>query len=237
MQKLPNRSKAIAKSVLFLSVFAVFLSLACADAAVIFTYDFPGSQPNNALAVNQTNPQPVNGTFSDCTRQGGLTATDSNVFGTKNWSANPAVDLTQYEGFSITANPFYVLNLTQISFDIANPSDGPGDFQIRLFLNGSATPFEISPTYNLQGVTTTLTWDFTDVLAADNVASAEFRFYGWNTPSAGAHLTLDNLATSGSIVVPEPPNAWAGIAGILLAGGTLLKGARRRPIRGPSRDH
>lgn len=173
-------------------------------AIVLYTYDFPGPSPNNSLAANQTNPQPPNAAFSDFTRQGGLQATDSNVLGSKAWTPGPVIDLAQYEGFTIASNVGYVLNLGQISFDLDNPIDGPANFQIRLYLDNSSTAFETSPTYNTQGVATTLTWDFTDVITADNVGTAEFRFFGWDTPSNGSHLTLDNVATSGAVVVPEP---------------------------------
>ena len=204
------------------------LPLASVRAAILFTYDFPGPSSVNYLATNQTtNPQPANGTFGDFNRVG-LMPTDSNVLGSKGWTAGTSIDLAQYEGFTITAAAFYVLNLTEISFVIDNASDGPLNFQIMLYLNGSGTPFESSAIYNTAGTAQTITWDFTDVVVADVATTAEFRFYGWDTASNGSHLTLDNVATSGSIVVPEPSNVWVGLVGLIFAAGATLGERRRR---------
>lgn len=177
--------------------------------AVIYTYDFPGSSATNGFAVNQTNLQPSNATFSDFTRQGGLlTSGESAQFGTKQWSLGATIDTTQFDTFSISAAPFAVLNLTQLSFDVTTDINGPGDFQVALYLNGSAIAYETSIDYHLQGTTTTITFDFTDLTTADNVTDATFKFFGWNAISSGGHLVLDNMATSGAIaVVPESETA------------------------------
>jgi hypothetical protein len=201
--------------------FAIALTLgaACpASAVLLFLYDFSGPAPNNALAANQTNPQPANATFSDFTRQPPLQATDSNVFGTKNWQPGTTIDLTQYVGYSVAGAGGGVLNLTHVTFDVTNPVDGPAHLQIALYLNGSATPYEWSPDYSIQNVATTLTFDFTDLTTADNVTDATFKLYAWDAASNGAHLDLDNVATFGAIVVvPEISNVWIGIMGIIVA--------------------
>jgi hypothetical protein len=200
-----------------------------APAALIFTYDFTGSKDTNYLAANQANPQPANATFGDFIRQPSLAATDSNVLGSKNFTASASMDPTQYEGFSITAAVGYSLNLTQITFDINNPSDGPGHFQLALYVNGSATAYEVSPDYATQGISTTLTWDFTDLTGTNNASTVEFRFFGWGSPSAGAHLQLDNVATFGTIgTVAESSNFWTGAVPILATLQFCLRSARLR---------
>lgn len=217
------------KRLLSTIVLACFLPLADADAAILFTYDFPGSQATNYLAVNQTNLQPANGTFSDFDRTN-LLSTDANVLGSKGWTPGTSIDLAQHEGFTITAGAGFLLTLTQISFVIDNASDGPANFQIMLYVNGSGTAFDSSAILNTQGVNTTLTWDFTDVLVPDNATTAEFRFYGWDTASAGAHLTLDDVATSGSIVVPEPSSIWFGLSAVVFAAAMTAQDQRRRRV-------
>ena len=181
------------------------LGLTSLPGAVIYTYDFPGT-PGSGLAVDQTNPQPPNATFSDFTRQGSIVASGggADVFDTKNWSLSTSIDRTQFEGFSITGAANAVLNLTQLSFHIDNAAYGPADFQVELYLNGSSIAYA-SADYHTQGVITTLTFNFTPLTTADNTTTATFEFFGWNAASAGAHLVLDDVATSGTIaIVPEP---------------------------------
>jgi hypothetical protein len=200
--------------------------------AVIYTYDFPGS-PGSGLAADQTNPQPSFATFGDFTRTGAVSAGGgTNVFDTKGWSPATSIDLSQYQGFSITASPWYVLNLTSVSFSFSNSGNGPNDFQASLFLNGSSTPYQSQSYSSTQGLITTLTFDFTDLVTADNVTSATVRFYGWNTASAGAHLVFDDVAVSGSIAaLPEPSNAWFGIAAAVGAAGLTFIEAIKRGTR------
>src|SRR3954469_11920380 len=99
-----------------LAVLALVLaaSPATSDAAIVYTYDFPGN-PGSGLAANQTNGQPWLGTFSDFTRTAGLTqmpgAPANSTFGTESWNLTGSIDTTQYEGFSITAGSGIHLNL------------------------------------------------------------------------------------------------------------------------------
>jgi hypothetical protein len=201
---------------LLLSLLLLLSATRPGGAALLYTYDFPGSSASNYLAVNQTNPQPALATFGDFIRQAPLQATDSNVLGTKNWTFSSTIDLTQYEGFTVTANPSYTLNLSQISFDLTNPIDGPTSLQIRLFINGSAIAAQTSSTYSVQNVTTNINWDFTDLTELDAASTVEFRLYAWQTASNGAHFNIDNVATSG-VIVPEIPNFWFGAGGIFIA--------------------
>lgn len=195
-----------------------------AGATILYTYDFPGT-PGSGLAIDQANPQPMDATFGDFTRQGTVSSGGgANVFDTKSWSLATSIDLAQFEGFSITAAASHSLNLTQLSFDITNAGTGPADFQVALYLNGSSTAYA-SQTWDTRGTTVTLTFDFTDLTDADNVTDATFKFYGWNTASAGAHVILDNVATSGAIV-PEPKQGALVVFAFL--GAILYFDCRRR---------
>jgi hypothetical protein len=194
------------------------------NATILYTYDFPGV-PGSGLAVDQANSQPADATFGDFTRQGTVSSGGGNgVFDTKDWSLGTSIDLTQFEGFSITAAASHSLNLTQLSFDITNAGNGPANFQVALYLNGSSTAYA-SQTWDTRGTTQTLTFDFTDLTDADNATNATFKFYGWNSASAGAHLILDNVATSGAIV-PEPKQS--AIVVFIFLGAVLSFDFRRR---------
>jgi len=194
-------------------VLALMASTTPSRALVLFIYDFPGSpggggtSPPNGKAVNQTNGQPANATFSDFTPTADLTqmpgAPGNNTFGTESWNMTGSINTSQYEGFSITAAGSSLLNLTSLSFDLTLKPSGPANFEVGLFLNGSSTAYatlDITPTVPL----TTYTFDFTDLTDVDNVTSATFRFFGWNASASGGGIVLDNVTTNGAITnVPE----------------------------------
>src|SRR5690348_13346859 len=132
--------------ILGVSLFAaiVFVSIrSSTQGRLIYTYDFPGPGPNNGLAANQTNGQPSNATLSDYTRNGGLTGTgNSDVFGSRNWPTSATLDPTVFTAFTITANPGFVLSLSQLTFDsLKNGAAAPMLAEVDLFLNGSATAY------------------------------------------------------------------------------------------------
>jgi hypothetical protein len=202
----------------FMGIIALLIwSSLAAQAVVLFTYDFPGS-PGSGLAVDQTNPQPAGATFGDYTRNGGLIGLGAgNQFDTKNWSGSATIDTTQYNAFTITANVGNSLDLTQLDFDVRRNAGGPINGQVALFLNGSATAYA---TFDFVPTTTfaTLTFDFTDLTPADNVTTATFEFFGWNSSPPGGSMRFDNVITSGTIgVVPEPSTWLVGLVGIAIA--------------------
>jgi hypothetical protein len=120
-------------------------------ASLIYLYDFPGS-PGSGLASDQANSQPSNATFGDFTRTADLglvsSGSGNDVFGTNNWNQTVAIDPAQHQGFSITANAGFALDLSSLSFDARISATGPANGRVALFLNGSATAyatFDFSP--------------------------------------------------------------------------------------------
>jgi hypothetical protein len=217
--------------VFLITVIALAAWIAPAKGSVIFTYDFPGS-PGSGLAANQTNGQPWLGTFSDFTRTVGLTqmpgAPANNAYGTESWNQTGSIDTTQHEGFSITAAAGCHLNLTSLSFDLQLKPSGPLNFEVGLFLNGSSTAYatlDLTPTATL----TTYTFDFTDLTDADNVTSAEFRFFGWNAVATGGGIVVDNVITNG-VILPEANPTYFVALPVLLALVNMFR-RRRRPSR------
>ncbi|HJT81000.1 MAG TPA: hypothetical protein VJ719_07375 [Chthoniobacterales bacterium] len=220
-------------------VFVSLLVLYCsgfatiADAVIIYTYDFPGN-PGSGLAVSQTNLQPANGTFGDFTRVNVIAAGGTDIFGSSSWNTTGIIDSTEYEGFSITTSAGYHLELTDLAFEVRTSASGVGNGRVALFINGSATAaatFDYSPTVTL----TAHSFDFTDLTAADNATSVEFRFYGWNAGGNGSQLFLDNVATSGVITnVPEFEPAWVASVVIVLSLFFEHRRGKRRGKRRPA---
>jgi hypothetical protein len=226
-RKISPRNGAVAATynlMKFVRIIALLLwsSLSAAHAVVLFTYDFPGS-PGSGLAANQTNPQPSGATFSDFTRNGGLVGLGAGgQFDSNNWTGSGTIDTTQYDAFTITASAGHTIDLSQLDFDVRINGSGPLNGRVALFLNGSATAyatFDFTP----PGAITTMTFNFTPLTDADNVSTATFEFFGWNSTPPNGSMRFDNVITYGT-VVPEPSTWLAGLAGIAIA---AFEGARQ----------
>ncbi len=214
---------------------AITLVLAWSNtkASLIYTYDFPGS-PGSGLAVDQTNGQPSNATLSDYDRNGGLTGTgNSGVFGSQNWPTAAALDPNVFTAFTITANPGFVLTLSQLTFDSLKNGAGTLSAEVDLFLNGSATSYASFAWTPQNAPLTSYTFNFAPVTAADNVTTATFKFFAWNANDATNEVQFDNVAIYGGIDVPEA--ASFGPAAFLLGCAISMEGLyRRRKGKGTS---
>jgi hypothetical protein len=206
---------------------ALFLSSAATDAAIVYTYDFPGPGPNNGSAANQTNGQPSNATFSDFTRNGGLTGTgNTDVFGSKNWSSSATLDPTVFTAFTITANPGFVLSLSQLTFDsLKNGATAPLQAEVDLFLNGSTTAYASFAWTPQNSPMTSYVFSFNPVTFADNVTTATFKFFAWDALPTN-EVQFANVAIYGGIDVPEASSL--GPLAILL---TVMALDRRRRLK------
>jgi hypothetical protein len=193
--------KAIAKFICVVYL-PLLLATSAARGSLIYLYDFPGN-PGSGLAADQTNPQPANAMFGDFTRTNVGIAAGADEFASNNWSPNSSIDPTIYEGFGISADTGFHLNLSSATFSARISATGPANIEVALFLNGSSTAYatyDVSPT----GTMSSYTFNFTPLTDADNVTSATFRFYGWNATGSGGQLYLDDVGTYGAISnVPE----------------------------------
>ena len=184
------------------AAFVIFVAGSTAQASLIYTYDFPGS-PGSGLAIDQTNGQPSGATFSDFTRNGGLTGSGaSGVFGSKDWSSSATLDPNVFTAFTITADPGMVLTLSQLTFDSLKNGAQTVNAEVDLFLNGSATAYASFAWTPQNAPMTSYTFNFTPVTAADNVTTATFKFFVWNA-NATNEVQFDNVAIYGGIDVPE----------------------------------
>jgi hypothetical protein len=210
-----------------ISCLAVSLFYAKAEASLIYTYDFPGPGPNNGAAANQTNPQPANATFSDFTRNGGLTGTgNTDVFGSRNWSTSTTLDPTVFTAFTITANLGFVLDLSQLTFQSLKNGVGPTNAEVDLFLNGSATAYATFDWIPINATMTNYTFSFTPLTPADNVTTATFKFFAWNATDNTNEVQFANVATYGTIdaAIPEVPT---GIPVVLVVCIVIAQASRR----------
>ena len=173
--------------------------------------------PGSGLAADQTNPQTGNVTFGNWSRANLTAGTAANTYESTFWNTTAVFDSAQYASFSITADAGYHLNLSQLTFDEMRTSGGPTKGRIQMFLNGSATAFD-SVDYNPSSSWQSRTFNFTDIVDADNVTTVEFRFYGWNGGTDSASLIFDNVGVTILGVVPKVPAFWP----VLLLIGCLI---------------
>ncbi len=194
-----------------------------ASSAVIYTYDFPGSD-GSGLAVDQTNPQPSGAVFSDFTRNGGLSDTGrANEFESKDWAESATLDPNIWAGFTITADPGMVLTLTSLTFDSMKNGAGLSNAQVSLFINGSSSAYATYGWTPASAPIQSYTFDFADIPAATEATTVTFKFYGWNAGGPSNAMRFDNVATHGAVVVPEPGTWAAGLFVLLVAALKLRK--------------
>jgi hypothetical protein len=214
---------------------AAFFTLAICritSAAVIYTYDFPSG---SGLAIDQTNPQPSGATFSDFTRNNVNAVNHGDVFASVKWPSNGFIVSSDFVTFSISADAGQHLNLTNLTFSalIGSPT-GPGNAQVALFLNGSATAYA---TFNFAPKTTLTAYnfDFTDLTDTTNATTATFKFFGWNAGGPAGSLDFDNVATFGAITnAPEPVVAW--LPGLVACCAVTADWLRRKVFRARKDD-
>jgi hypothetical protein len=214
-----------ATKLLLISSLAFLTECLPVHASLIYTYDFQGS-PGSGLAVDQANGQPANATMSDYTRNGGLNGTGaSDVFGSKGWANGGALDPSIFTAFTITSDPGFVLSLSKLSFDSLKNGAQTLNAEVDLFLDGSTTAYASFAWTPQNAPMTSYTFNFTPVMAADNVTTATFKFFVWNA-TATNEVQFDNVAIFGGVNVPEA----ASLGPITLVIGFAI--SMRRELRG-----
>ncbi len=178
-------------------------------AQVLFTYEFPGSDPGGDAAV----PAPEHLTLSAFSRTQVNAASQIDAFSSSQWTQEAEQDPNEFVSFSFRPDVGYEVAITSLSWDTSRSSTGPQIGKVELWRNGvnfeSCQEFEVATTLGHRA------FDFTPTagLSSD---SYEFRFYGWNASGTG-NLRLDNVAVVGAITpIPEPS-----ASGLVLAAGLV----------------
>jgi len=176
-------------------------------AQVLFTYEFPGSDPSGDVTV----PMTEHLTLGAFTRTKVNAASQTDSFSSSQWTQGATPDPTEFVSFTFRPDIGYEVALTSLSWDTSRSSTGPQFSRVELFRNG--TSFESSEDFSVATTMGPRVFDFTPTggFASD---SFEFRFYGWNASGTG-NLRLDNVAVSGAITAVPEPSA----SGLVLASG------------------
>lgn len=209
------------KLLMFAALFAGFS--VSGSAAVIVNYDFsvdanPTTQLVNtsSTAVNSTSAQ-----WTGSSNNGRSTA--GNFFG----RGPKTTELTSYIQFTVSADPTYVFDLTQLSYgyqmsQIQSANPRSFTFETRSSVDGFGSA--ISGTYSTNPVTAggasfhTATFDLSGG-TYDGLDEVTFRLYvtGNVTPNTNDIARWDNILVEGGVtLIPEPSAALLGGLGVLL---------------------
>jgi len=219
------------------AVATVCLFNGSAQAATLFTYDFPGI-PGSGLTADQTATVPAGLSFSDFTRSNVIEYIGNNVFNSNNWNINTAIDLSEYIQFTMTVDPGYSATLASLQFFQRGSDTVADEFRVAVSLDNFGSTTESSDgLVSFGGLSET--WDFTDLILSGG-DTVYFRWYvfgdtqtgGSGSPLPVGTFRLDDVSLNGAItpppaVVPEPPLALAlSVTGLLLSAGLRRIGRR-----------
>jgi hypothetical protein len=121
------------------------------------------------------------------------------------------------------------VELEDFDFGFTRFGSGPNSLQVGLFVGGTnvaySGEYDTSNNSNADPSTQVFSFDFVDTFVA-NGSNFELRFYGFDPSDAtggnsGGHF--DDLVLTGTVVIPEPATAAAGLVGL-----GLLAARRRR---------
>lgn len=158
--------------------------------------------PVTALSVTT---QPLNALFSNYSSAGTSCSPAANVFSNSNWNLTSALDLNEYNEFSITANDCSTLDINRIIFTHRiSSTGGTPTWTLRSSVDNFATDL---------GTGTPLTTDRTDTInlssAFDALSLVTFRFYITNMGGTGSTWRNDNVRIIANFGTQTPQTYYA----------------------------
>lgn len=233
------------------AMFAIALTAAQLSAATLvhYTFDTNGDgSGSNTLNAFTAAPDLTASAFTHSIENsptfnvvhGGPSGTPSLAVGegTTNWTSNSSLDLGKYFTFTVTTDPGYFTDLTELTFYSNRNADGPVSWTVRSSLDGFTT--DLATGSNGPGadadMTTTLR---TAPLGLSKVSGpVEFRIYGYNSAaSTNGAFRIDDVLLSGTAPTtnllingdfetnvdgdPAVPDAWTYGAGGDNTGSTI----------------
>ena len=163
---------------------------------------------NCPVVANNVTVQPANATFGPFTNMGSNCASTANVFNNTAWNTAAAIDLNQYNQFSISGNECYNLNLAKIAFNHRTSSTGGTPvIYLRSSLDNYATDIDtIASAWNGN-----VMLDDTISLPAAfaNVHAVTFRFYVTSMATNTSTFRMDNVSLWGNSFTVAPTTFYA----------------------------
>jgi hypothetical protein len=172
--------------------------------SVIGLYEFTQAAACPVTALDVTT-QPSFAIFSSYATAGTSCAAANNVFNNSGWNTSGAIDLTEYNEFSIDAADCYALNLNKLIFTHRiSASGGTPTWVLRSSLDNYTVDL---------GSGTPLTTDKMDTVllgaAFDAVDQVTFRLYIISMAQSGSTWRNDNVTLIGNSTVLTPQTYYA----------------------------
>lgn len=181
---------------------STFVSLSVEAQLGEYTFFGGGTCPHNSAYLAVTT-QPTNATFSLYSTTGTTCAVTSNQFGNTNWETGAAVNLSQYNEFTITPNTGYELNLSSIQFGHQSLSSPYCNWHLRSSLDNYAT--------DIFSGQTTENWEYPEYFFTNFnniIAPITFRFYITGIDLSTTRWRQDNVIINGTVSALTTSSTW-----------------------------
>ena len=165
---------------------------------------------NCPVVANNVTTQPTNATFGTFTNSGANCTATANVFNNTAWNTAAAIDLSQYNQFSISGNECYNLNLAKIAFNHrVSSTGGTPVIYLRSSLDNYASNIDtIASAWNGN-----VMLDDTISLPAAfaNVHAVTFRLYVTSMATNTSTFRMDNVSLWGNSFSVAPQTYYADV--------------------------
>jgi hypothetical protein len=163
---------------------------------------------NCPVLANNVTAQPTNATFGSFINSGSTCSPTANVFNNTTWNTTSAVDLNQYNQFSISGNECYNLNLAKIAFNHRVSSTGGTPV---IYIRSSLDNYTADIDTFASAWNGNVVLDDTISLPASfaNVHSVTFRFYVTSMATNTSTFRMDNVSLWGNSFSVQPTTFYA----------------------------
>jgi Secretion system C-terminal sorting domain len=176
--------------------FTFFLS----QAQTLVLWDFEGSNPaaSTVPANGSATSVETSGSSQVISYFGGFNS--ASAISTVGFPTNATIDLNKYFQFRVTPNSGFIVNISEITFQIRNSTTGPTAWILRSSVDNFATNIATSSAL----ITTTFAQNTSGSLASNTnlqgVGSGIiFRLYGVSATNTSGNIRVDNLTILGTI--------------------------------------
>lgn len=161
--------------------------------AQLATFSFTGA--GSCPTQNNIGITVANCSVTPFTRSNVTCVSSNDVFNSRDWPTATMMSTAHYIEVTVAATAGYIMNLTSVSFKIANSTTGPTNARISnnavdAFLTGNSVT--VSTTYN------SVLWDFTD-FSTNPGGSVSFRIFAWGAVSSSGTMRITDFNLYGTI--------------------------------------
>ena len=165
---------------------------------------------NCPVVANNVTTQPTNATFGTFTNSGANCTATADVFNNTAWNTAAAIDLNQYNQFSISGNECYNLNLAKIAFNHrVSSTGGTPVIYLRSSMDNYVSNIDTIASANNGNVM--LDDTITLPAAYANVHAVTFRLYVTSMATNTSTFRMDNVSLWGNSFSVAPQTYYADV--------------------------